>query len=110
MKNQAPNIYNLPLQLQKEYHLLIKTKGEFSKKQSRADQYALTTLYDELVDVWNRDTTEALKTDLDQKYQELREIQKELENNCEEYKIKEEQKYNKNIVDRKVAWRKRART
>src|SRR4051812_7988696 len=86
MKKNHLLMYQFPLQIQREYHHLMKTKESFSKNLSRAEHLKLVTLYAQLVDVWNQNHTEKLSKELDLKFQELREIQKELESDCKNFK------------------------
>jgi len=77
-KNQE-NTYQFPAQIQREYHQLMKSKDYFLKNLSNAEQRKLITLYGQLQDAWNRNNIQKLEEDLNQKYTELREIQKRTE-------------------------------
>lgn len=85
MSKKGLNTYQLPHQVQREYHQLMNSKENFKKNLSPAEQHKLETLYAQLKDVWNQNLIESLKTSLEKKYQELREIQTLIEQDWTKY-------------------------
>jgi len=80
MSKPLPSTYLFPTSLQKEFHQLMKSKENFLKNLPDVERHKLTTLYARLQDVWNQNNIEQLQETLNLKYQELREIQKQIEN------------------------------
>ena len=85
MSKKAENTFQLPYQLEREYHLLMKTKESFLKNLTNAECRKLETLYEQLIDVWNQNNIQNLSEVLNQKYQELREIQQLKESTSKDY-------------------------
>ena len=85
------SIYEFPEEIRTNYMRLMSSKESFLKKLSSAERRTLQTLYDQLTDAWNQNTTKKLNSDLDQKYQELRTMQEELQENCKSYALQYEQ-------------------
>ena len=98
MNKNLPSTFQFPYQLQLEYNLLMKSKGIFLRKQLNADPHKLETLYEQLINAWNQNHTEALNKTLDLKYQELRRIQNLIESNGTAYKAEEEQRFRIHIA------------
>jgi len=97
MSKKSLNTYQFPNQIQREYNLLMKSKGSFLRNLTNAEQHKLETSYQLLKNVWDQNTTLKLNEILDQKYQELRKIQKDIETNGEEYAKIEEMKLQKSM-------------
>jgi hypothetical protein len=85
MSKKELNTYELPHQIQREFHQLMNSKENFKKNLSHAEQQKLETLYAQLKDVWNQSLIETLKASLEEKYQELRQMQKLIEQDWTEY-------------------------
>jgi len=85
MSKKEQNIYQLPYEVQREYHKLMNSKESFLKKHSHAELRKLETLYARLQDVWNQNRIENLKMDLEKKSQELREIQNQIGQGLQSY-------------------------
>lgn len=64
---------------------MMRSKETFLKKRTPAESRVLETLYEALSAAWNRNSTEALRSDLEQTYHELRSIQGELRSNFKGY-------------------------
>ncbi len=79
MNTKAPLTYQFPIEKQREYFQLIKSKEDFSKKLTNAEQHKLEILYAQLHDAWNQNRSETLNAQLQQKYIELREIQRTID-------------------------------
>src|SRR5690606_39079921 len=90
---QTPNTYEFPLELQKEYWNLMKSKNEFLKKTSTVAKRDLITRYELLENAFNQNRTEELNTTLNRKYQELRMLQNELNKNSKTWKEDMMKKY-----------------
>lgn len=80
MNKKHQTTFQFPIQIQKEYHQLMMTKENFLKNLTSAEQRKLATLYEQLEDVWILNNSELLQENLNQKYLELRGIQKSIEN------------------------------
>lgn len=93
MSKKSLTTFEFPKEIQREYHLLTKSKDSFTKKLSDAEFHKLETLYAQLNDAWSQNHTGKLMRQLDQKYQELREIQKAIESDFSEYRKKSMTKY-----------------
>ena len=87
MKKQNSTIYEFPLEMQREFHLLMNSKENFLKNLPNAEQVKLKTLYEQLENVWGVNRTQTLSKNLEKKYSELREIQKQIESDLEEFKM-----------------------
>src|SRR5690554_6290092 len=94
MKNKTHPTYKFPKRIQEEYMMLMSSKDHFLKKVTNAEARNLETLYDQLKDSWDQNRTEQLNTTLNQKYEELRLLQKELNQNWKNYE--------KNIADQEL--------
>jgi len=97
MSKKSLNTYQFPNQIQREYNLLMKSRESFLRNLTSAEQRKLETSYQLLKNVWDQNTTLKLNEILDQKYQGLREIQKDIETNGEEYAKIEELKLQKSM-------------
>jgi hypothetical protein len=84
-RNTPQSTYALPSRIQEEYQDLMRSKEIFLKKRTPAESRVLETLYDALSAAWNRNLIEALRSDLERTYRELREIQGELRSNFNGY-------------------------
>lgn len=100
MNKNPLSTYQFPRHLERQYHLLMKSKENFLKKLIPAEQRKLETSYSLLKNAWDQNHTEQLKNFLDEKYQELREIQKQNENGQVEYKKELTYKWNLNLEEK----------
>lgn len=95
--NPTPNMYQLPLEIQKEFHYLMKSKESFSSKLTIAEQRKLETLYAKLINAWSRNRTEELNNSLNKKYNELRKLQESINQDWMKYKTELRLKYLQNL-------------
>src|SRR5690554_3160225 len=85
MKNKTHPTYKFPKRIQEEYMMLMNSKKNFLKKVTSAEARNLESLYDQLEDSWNQNRTGQLNKTLNQKYEELRLLQKKLNQNWKNY-------------------------
>gem|GEM_PF-2378273 len=85
MKKSVQTIFNYPPQILQEYSTLMSTKESFLRKITSAEARRLEALYAELKTCWETNLTKKLNDQLDQKYNLLRTIQKEIESDWQSY-------------------------
>ncbi|EJF09327.1 hypothetical protein O71_15750 [Pontibacter sp. BAB1700] len=86
MSKNELNTYQFPIQMQREFHLLMNSKENFLRKLTSAEQRKLEALYEALESVWNQNRTKILKQELETRYQELRKIQLIIKSDCKDFK------------------------
>ncbi len=100
MSKKSLTTFEFPKEIQREFHLLMKSKDSFSKKITDAEHRKLETLYAQLNDAWNQNLTGKLMMTLDQKFQELRETQRAIESDFSEYRRELMTKYTTDLEEK----------
>src|SRR5690554_4481396 len=103
MKNKTHPTYKFPKRIQEEYMMLMSSKDHFLKKVTSAEARNLENLYDQLKESWGQNRTEQLNKILNQKYEELRKLQKELSQNWQVYETNTADQELKDIKNGEIA-------